>query len=228
MSTTQVVNEHATQRSGAATLDMKLEVVVIPVSDIDRGKRFYEALGWRLDADVITGDGSRVVQLTPPGSPCSIHLRQRHHADPGGVSAGTWLIVSDVDAARADLIAHGAAVSDVFHFGPKGEAVAGRDPNGNSYASFASFSDPDGNSWLLQEITTRLPGRGSSSDVASLTELLRETESRHGQYEPTAPKHHWSNWYAPYIVARERGKTADEAVKEATSHVEGTLAPAPR
>ena len=222
MSTTQVSNEQGAERSGAGTIDMKLEVVVIPVSDIDRAKRFYEGLGWRVDADLITADGSRVVQLTPPGSPCSIHLRQRNHSDPGGVSAGTWLIVSDVDAARADLIAHGATVSDVFHFEAKRGPVTGRDPSGNSYASFASFSDPDGNSWLLQEITTRLAGRGFGSDVASLTELLREAEEHHGQYEPTAPEHHWSNWYAPYIVARERGKSPEDAVKEATLHVERT------
>jgi catechol 2,3-dioxygenase-like lactoylglutathione lyase family enzyme len=222
MSTTQVMNEQATQRSGAAAIDMKLEVVVIPVSDIDRSKRFYEGLGWRVDADIVTGDGSRVVQLTPPGSPCSIHLRQRNRNDPGGASAGTWLIVADVDAARAELMAHGATVSDVFHFEPKRGPVTGRDPNGSSYASFASFSDPDGNSWLLQEITTRLPGRGFSSDVASLTELLREAEEHHGQYEPTAAKHHWSNWYAPYIIARERGKSPEDAVKEATLQVEST------
>jgi catechol 2,3-dioxygenase-like lactoylglutathione lyase family enzyme len=213
------MNEQATKGSGVGTIDMKLEVVVIPVSDIDRGKRFYETLGWRVDADLITADG-RVVQLTPPGSPCSIHLRQRNRSDPGGVSAGTWLIVSNVDAARADLLAHGATVSDVFHFGSNGAPVTGRDPNGNSYASFASFSDPDGNTWLLQEITTRLPGRGFSNDVASLTELLREAEDHHGQYEPTAPKHHWSNWYAPFIIARERGKSPEDAVKEATLNVE--------
>ena len=134
-----------------STQDMKLEVVVIPVSDIDRAKHFYEELGWRLDADLITGDGSRVVQFTPPGSPCSIHLRQRT-AD-GGRSAGTWLIVSDVVAARNELIGRGAAVTGPFHFaaGQPGPAP-GRDPNGRSYASFASFTDPDGNGWLLQEI----------------------------------------------------------------------------
>jgi catechol 2,3-dioxygenase-like lactoylglutathione lyase family enzyme len=202
--------------------DFKLEVVVIPASDIDRAKRFYEGLGWRLDADLTSGDGSRVVQLTPPGSPCSIHLRQRN---PAGTSPGTWLIVSDIVAARSELLGRGAQVSDVFHFGEKGP-VPGRDPEGRTYSSFASFSDPDGNNWLLQEITGRLPGRGFSSDVASLTELLREAEMHHGEYEPTAPKHHWSDWYGPYIIARERGKTPEEAVKDATFHVESAREPA--
>src|SRR5262249_51542544 len=170
-----------------------------------------------------SGDGSRVVQFTPPGSPSSIHLRQRK--PDASASPGAWLIVSDIVAARSELVGHGAQVSDVFHFGQNGPAP-GRDPEGRSYSSFASFSDPDGNSWLLQEITSRLPGRGFSSDVASLTELLREAEAHHGQYEPTAPKHHWSDWYAPYIIARERGKSPEDAVKNATVHVEGAREPA--
>jgi catechol 2,3-dioxygenase-like lactoylglutathione lyase family enzyme len=223
MSITQTGNEHATRTPSAEMIDMKLEVVVIPVSDIDRAKSFYQGLGWRLDADLLSGDGSRVVQLTPPGSPCSIHLRQRDHASPGGLSAGTWLIVSDIEAARANLVGRGVDVSGVFHFSPERKGpVPGPDPQGGSYRSFASFSDPDGNSWLLQEIKTRLPGRGLSMDVATLTELLRETEKRHGEYEPTAPKHHWSEWYAGYIIARERGRTSDDAVKEATLCVERT------
>jgi catechol 2,3-dioxygenase-like lactoylglutathione lyase family enzyme len=223
MSSTQVSPERATQIPSREDVDMKLEVVVIPVSDIDRAKRFYAGLGWRLDADLMSGDGSRVVQLTPPGSPCSIHLRQRNHDSPGGLSAGTWLIVSDIDAARAELIGRGAAVSDVFHFSPEQKGpVPGPDPQGGSYRSFASFNDPDGNSWLLQEIKTRLPGRGLSIDVATLPELLRETEARHGPYEATAPKHHWSEWYAAYIVARERGRTPDDAARDAALHVEGT------
>jgi catechol 2,3-dioxygenase-like lactoylglutathione lyase family enzyme len=203
-------------------VDMKLEVVVIPVTDIDRAKAFYQRLGWRLDADIMSGDGSRVVQLTPPGSACSVHLRQRNHDSPGGVSPGTWLIVSDIEAARADIVRRGIEISGVFHFSRNGNGpVPGPDPQGNSYSSFASFNDPDGNTWLLQEIKTRLPGRGFSSDVATLTELLQETEKRHGEYEPTAPKHHWSHWYAAYIVARERGRTADEAASDAARHLKG-------
>ena len=173
----------------------------------------------------MSGDGSRVVQFTPPGSPCSIHLRQRDHASPGGVSAGTWLIVSDVAAARAELLARGVDVSGVFHFSPDQKGpVPGPDPEGGSYRSFASFNDPDGNNWLLQEIKTRLPGRGLSNlDVASLTEFLREAEGRHGDYQATAPKHHWSDWYAAYIVAREQGRTQDEAVKDGAVHMEQIL-----
>ena len=222
MSSTQMSSEHATQTPTAATVDLKLEVITIPVSDVDRAKRFYEGLGWRLDAD-FKGDGWRAVQLTPPGSPCSIHLGTE--GVPGSAQ-GLFLVVDDVDKARAELIAKGAAVSEPFHFaGIKGPRLPGPDPERRTYSSYASFSDPDGNSWLLQEITTRLPGRGFSNlDVAKLTELLRETENRHGEYEPSAPKHHWSGWYAAYVVARERGRTPDEAAKDATLHIEGALA----
>jgi hypothetical protein len=149
---------------------------------------------------------------------------------PGSVQ-GTFLIVDDVEAARAELAGHGADVSEVFHFeggrlragGTKGR-VAGADPEGRSYMSFASFSDPDGNSWMLQEIKTRLTGRGLSNfDVPTLTELLRETEQHHGEYEPTAPKHHWSDWYAAYIVSRQQGKTSEEAAKDGARHMELVL-----
>jgi catechol 2,3-dioxygenase-like lactoylglutathione lyase family enzyme len=216
MSNTQGNNEH---------VDMKLEVVVLPVSDVDRAKRFYEGLGWRVDADFPGPNDFRVVQMTPPGSPCSVHFGNRvTTAAPGSVQ-NTYLVVSDMEAARAELSGHGVDVSEPFHFtGFGGSPVTGPDPEGRSYSTFATFKDPDGNGWLLQEIKTRFPGRGFSSDVATLTELLQETEKRHGGYEPTAPKHHWSGWYAAYIVARERGKTSDEAVKEATHHIEGALA----
>ena len=160
--------------------DLKLEVVVIPVSDVDRAKRFYESLGWRLDADFTNGDDWRVVQMTPPGSPCSIMFgKGLTTAAPGSVQ-GTFLVVDDVEAARAELIGRGVDVSEVFHFegnllrvvGTKGR-LPGPDPKRSSYFSFASFSDPDGNGWLLQEVKARLPGRGVSSlDVAMLTELL--------------------------------------------------------
>ena len=207
-------------------IDFKLEVVVLPVSDVDRAKRFYGGLGWRLDADFPGPNNWRVVQMTPPGSPCSIHFGSGITTAAPGSAQNLYLVVSDIEAARADLIGHGANVSEAFHFdGFGGPRVSGRAPNGQSYGTFATFSDPDGNSWLLQEITTRLPGRGLSSlDVATLTELLRETEKRHGEYEPTAPKHHWSGWYAGYMVARERGRTSEDAVKDATLHVEGALA----
>jgi catechol 2,3-dioxygenase-like lactoylglutathione lyase family enzyme len=226
MSSTQTRNEHATQNPTAATVELKLEVVVIPVADVDRAKRFYEGLGWRLDADFAAGNTWRVVQLTPPGSPCSVMFgKGLTTAVPGSVQ-GTFLIVDDVQAARAELIGHGADVSEVFHFdaglhvvGTQGR-LPGPDPEGSSYRSYASFSDPDGNGWLLQEIKTRLPGRGFSLDVATLTALLKETEEHHGEYEPTAPKHHWSGWYAAYMIARERGRTPDEAAKDAGIHIQ--------
>ena len=209
-------------------MDMKLEVVVIPVSDVDRAKRFYESIGWRLDADFTNGKDWRVVQMTPPGSPCSVMFGKGFTTAVPGSVQGTFLVVDDVEATRAELIGHGVAVSEAFHFednlirvaGTKGH-VPGPDPIGSSYLSFASFSDPDGNSWLLQEVKARLPGRGLSLDVATLTELLRETETHHGEYEPTAPKHHWSEWYAAYIVARERGRTTEDAAKDAALHMEG-------
>jgi catechol 2,3-dioxygenase-like lactoylglutathione lyase family enzyme len=227
MSSTQTSNEHATQIPSAATVDLKLEVVVLPVSDVDRAKRFYQSLGWRLDADFAAGEDWRAVQITPPGSPCSIIFGKGFTAAVPGSVQGTFLVVDDVAAARAELIGHGVDVSEVFHFegplnviGTEGRAP-GPNPEGRSYSSWASFSDPDGNSWMLQEVQTRLPGRGfSSMDVATLTELLRETEEHHGKYEPTAPKHHWSGWYAAYIVARERGKTPEEAAKDGALHME--------
>ncbi|MEO8524631.1 MAG: VOC family protein [Caldimonas sp.] len=210
---------------------MKLEVVVIPVSDVERAKRFYLGMGWRLDADFASGESWRVVQLTPPGSPCSFFIgKGLTKATPGSVQ-GLLLMVDDIEAARAELIGYGVDVSEAFHFegglhftGTEGR-VPGPDPAHRSYFTFASFNDPDGNGWVLQEIKTRLPGRGvGSADVATLTELLREAEEHHGGYEATAPKHHWSGWYAPYIVARERGKTPEEAAREAVRHVESIRA----
>jgi len=231
MSSTQVSTEQqgASGVATAQTVDQKLEVVVIPVSDVDRAKNFYASLGWRLDADFAAGDNWRVVQFTPPGSPCSIHFGKGVTPAAPGSFKNLYLVVSDLEAARRELNGRGANVSPAFHFTAFGAPPSpGPDPNGGSYMTFATFSDPDGNSWLLQEIKTRLDGRGiSSPDVATLTELLRETEMRHGAYEPTAPKHHWSGWYAAYIVARERGATADEAARDATLHSEETRERAP-
>jgi len=218
-------NQNAIQAPSPTTAELKLEVVIIPVTDVDRAKRFYGGLGWRLDADFATGEDWRVVQFTPPGSPCSIIFGKGvTTAVPGSVQ-GTFLIVSDIEAARIALIEHGASVSEVFHFdgglhvGGSNGRVPGRDPQGNSYRSWASFSDPDGNSWLLQEIKARLPGRGTNLDVPTLTELLREAEERHGVYGASAPKHHWSEWYAAYIIAREHGETPEQALEDGALHV---------
>ena len=222
---TQTIHEGTTRTGTAAGTDQKLEVVPIPVSDVERAKRFYQSLGWRLDADFAHGDDWRLVQMTPPGSPCSVMFGKGFTpAAPGSVQ-GAFLVVDNLEAARARLVGLGVKVSEVFHFdnslltaGTKNR-VAGRDPEERSYFSFASFSDPDGNSWLLQEVTTRLPGRGFSTDVPTITSLLQETEKRHGEYEPTAPKHHWSEWYAVYLVARAQGRTSDEAAAEAGNSI---------
>ena len=234
MSSMQTSNEQSTKVPIATKVALKLEVVIIPVSDVDRAKNFYEGLGWRLDADFTNGDDWRAVQLTPPGSPGSIIFGKGVTTAVPGSLQGTFLIVDDIKAARAELIGYGVDVSEVFHFdgvlrvvGTKGR-VPGPDPEGGSYRSWASFSDPDGNGWMLQEVKTRLPGRvepptyrGPIRDVATLTALLRETEQHHGSYEATAPKHHWSGWYAAFMDARERGRTPEEAAKDAALHMEG-------
>ena len=229
MSSTQVASEHAAEAAHVATVDLKLEVVVIPVSDVERSKRFYESLGWRLDADFAFDNGFRAVQLTPPGSPCSIQFGTKMTSAAPGSAQNLYLVVSDIEAARKELVTLGVEASEVFYATAPGaqfqsDATSGRvkgpAPDHASYRSFATFRDPDGNSWLLQEVQMRLPGRGLSIDVASLTDLLRETEQHHGQYEPTAPKHHWSDWYAAYIVARERGRTPDDAAVDAARHME--------
>jgi catechol 2,3-dioxygenase-like lactoylglutathione lyase family enzyme len=213
-------------------VDLKLEVVVIPVSDVNRAKRFYAGLGWREDADFAFDNGFRVVQFTPPGSACSIQFGTDMTTAAPGSAQNLYLIVSDIQAAHDELAALAAKPSIVFHpetpgaqFHSNGTGSHAEGPAADhaSYRSFVTFSDPDGNTWLLQEIKTRLPGRGLSSlDVPTLTDLLKETEQRHGAYEPTAPKHHWSEWYSAYIVARERGKAPDDAAKEARLHVERT------
>jgi catechol 2,3-dioxygenase-like lactoylglutathione lyase family enzyme len=227
MSSTEISKEQAAELPGVGTVETKLEVIIVPVSDVDRAKRFYESLGWRVDADFAARDGWRAVQVTPPGSPCSVIFGTGITTAAAGSVQGLVLVVDDIAAARARLVASGVDVSEPFHFegifyaaGAGTTArVSGPDPQGQSYRTFLSFNDPDGNGWLIQEIKTRLPGRGLSTlDVPTLTELLRETEERHGGYEATAPKHHWSTWYAAYIVARERGRTPDEAAKEAGLH----------
>jgi catechol 2,3-dioxygenase-like lactoylglutathione lyase family enzyme len=211
-----------------STLDLKLEVVVLPVADVDRAKAFYGALGWRLDADFSSGDSWRLVQMTPPGSPCSVMFGKGFTSAAPGSLQGTFLVVEDLDAARAQLKDRGVNVTEAFHFKDKklgtGESgrVAGRDPENGSYFSFASFSDPDGNGWLLQEVTTRFPGRGSSMDVPTLISFLREAETRHGEYESTSPAHHWSEWYGEFIVARHRGRTPEEAAADGARRIEGS------
>jgi catechol 2,3-dioxygenase-like lactoylglutathione lyase family enzyme len=221
-------------------MNFKLEVIIIPVSDVDRAKAFYEKLGWRLDADFAKGD-FRVVQLTPPNSEASIIFGKGVTLARRGSADSLVLAVEDIDAAHKDLIARGVNVSDVFHFtgGPfnntgENPRVTGRDPQGRSYYSFASFEDPDGNGWLLQEIKERLPGRewklsqGRNMDLASLAELLRETEEHHGDYEKTHAKHNWWDWYAPYLSARQTGSSPEEAAAAADRYMEEVIHVPPR
>jgi catechol 2,3-dioxygenase-like lactoylglutathione lyase family enzyme len=222
MSTASKSAEHTDSIAQADSIDLKLEVVVVPVADVERAKTFYLGLGWRLDADFSNGSGWRVVHLTPNGSPCSIMFGSGLTTIAPGSAQGMMLVVDDIEAARAKLIAGAADVSEVFHFdgglhvtGSTGR-LPGIDPQRESYRSWVSFSDPDGNGWLVQEVKQRRPGRGLGRDVATLTGLLREAERCHGDYEATAPKHHWSDWYAAYIVARERGSESEEAVRIAT------------
>jgi catechol 2,3-dioxygenase-like lactoylglutathione lyase family enzyme len=206
--------------AGTATVDLKLEVVVLPVADVGRAKDFYTGLGWRLDADVATGDDFRVVQVTPPGSPASVIFGTNVTAAEPGTCQGLHLIVSDIAAARAYLAAHGANPSEVFHdaggiFHHAGEdqRVAGPDPESRSYGSFLSFSDPDGNGWLLQEITTRLPGRldpaqTTFSSAADLAKALERAAAAHGEHEKRTGQAdpNWPAWYAEYMVREQAGK----------------------
>jgi catechol 2,3-dioxygenase-like lactoylglutathione lyase family enzyme len=227
-SSNESTNERANPVPSAASRDLRLEMVIVPVSDVERAKRFYQSLGWRLDADFANGDAWRVLQMTPPGSASSVMFGKGLTTVAPGSLQGTFLVVDDIEAARAELLKRDVAVSEVFHFqndllnfvGTQGR-LPGPDPERRSYFSFASFNDPDGNGWLLQEITTRFPGRGLSSfDVATMTELLRETEKAHGDYERSSPKHHWSGWYAGYMVARQQGQSSEDAVKAGTREIE--------
>ena len=211
----QARSENAIGIAIAPAVDMKLEVVVIPVSDVERAKRFYGGLGWRLDADFVFGDTFRGVQFTPPGSPCSIHFGRGITSAAPGSAPGLYLVVSDIEAARAELVARGVDVSEVFHRTPVGgPTVSGRDPERRTYNSFATFKDPDGNGWLLQEITVRLPGRVDSNvttftSPSELAAALRRAGSAHGEHEKRTGGQYdvnWPDWYAEYMVAEQAGK----------------------
>ncbi|MFF4197893.1 VOC family protein [Nonomuraea sp. NPDC001831] len=201
--------------------DLKVEAVVIPVSDVDRSKKFYEDLGWRLDADFAFDNGFRVVQVTPPGSPASIQFGTRITSRRPGTAEGVYLVVSDIAAAREQLAAAGADVGEVFHPEAPG-AQFGQVPDGQagglaadraSYGSFAAFRDPDGNTFLLQEVTTRIPGRvdSTSTTYASVSDLagaLRRAAAAHGEHEARdggAHDENWPDWYAAYLVAEHHG-----------------------
>jgi catechol 2,3-dioxygenase-like lactoylglutathione lyase family enzyme len=197
---------------------MKFEVAVLPVTDVDRAKAFYQGLGWRLDADISVAKNYRIVQFTPSESPASIQFGAGLTTMTPGSVQDLFLIVEDIEGARADLISHGADVSEVWH-GPGLNNVErrmpGADPERGSYRSFASFADPDGNTFLLQEVTERLPGRVWSTGIGALAELLHETADHHGAFEKVAPPHDWWDWYAAYMNAREGGSNAEVAAAAA-------------
>jgi len=225
MTKPQAHSETAVETPKARGIDMKFEIAVIPVSDIDRAKSFYSKLGWRLDADFADGDDFRVMQFTPPGSPASVIFGKNVTAAAPGSAQGLYLVVSDVEAARKELISRGIEVSEVFH-GAAGvylgadepylfgrHRVSGPDPDHSSYRSFASFKDPDGNGWLFQEVTARLPGRvDGDTTFASSTELaaaLRRAAAAHGEHEKRTGGQYdvnWPDWYAEYMVAEQAGK----------------------
>ena len=209
----------------AGTADMKLEVVVIPVSDVDRAKRFYGDLGWRLDADFAAGDDWRAVQFTPPGSGCSVIFGKNVTAAAPGSAQGLYLVVSDIEAARQDLLRRGVGISETFHGADDAYTgadepylfgsirVSGPDPDRRSYRSHASFSDPDGNGWLLQEVTVRLPGRVDAdattfTSSAELAAALRRAAAAHGEHEKRTGQHdvNWPDWYAEYIANEQAGR----------------------
>jgi len=223
MSTTQPRREAVTENAKVKAVDMKLEVVVIPVSDVDRAKEFYAKLGWRLDADFASGSDYRVIQFTPPGSASSVIFGKNVTAAAPGSAQGLYLVVSDVEAARKDLLARSVKVSEAFHdagsvYVGKDEPylfgrlrVGGLDPEHRSYRSFASFSDPDGNGWLFQEVTTRLPGRVEADTTfatsAELAGALRRAAAAHGEHEKRTGGHdvNWPDWYAEHIVREQAG-----------------------
>ena len=197
------------------TVDLKLEVVTIPVSDVERAKRFYgDSLGWRLDADFTVGSDFRAMQFTPPGSPCSVHFGKGVTPAAPGSAKGLFLVVTDLVAARAELVDRGIAVSAISHTtGPGQPQISGVDPQRHSYASYATFDDPDGNTWLLQEVTQRLPGRvdGTDTKYGSLLDLanaMRRAETAHGEHEKRTGQRDadWPSWYAAYMIAEQSGK----------------------
>ena len=192
---------------------MRLEVITLAVSDPERSKRFYGGLGWRLDADIALANGVRIVQFTPPGSPSSIQFGTGLTTGRPGSIQQTYLVVADIDKARAELAAHGADVGEVFHRGGPEGRQSGPDPAHTSYDSFFTFNDPDGNGWLVQEVTVRLPGRVPASDATftstkELAAALRRAEAAHGQHEQRTGVRdaNWADWYADYMVREQAGE----------------------
>jgi len=212
MTTTQPDTVTASQASAATAIAARFEVTTLPVADVDRAKAFYARLGWRLDIDFKPGPDTRAVQFTPPGSQASIQFGEGTGYS-GGPLQGLFLVVDDIAAARDDLVGRGVEVSEIWHIEPGTGRVPGLDPQRRSYFSRATFADPDANTWTLQEITERLPGRVEKHDSGALAQLLFETARRHGQFEAVAPPHDWWDWYGAYMDARQHGSLPEEAAK---------------
>ena len=222
MSATEVQGNDQRPDPTVNDVDLKLEVVVIPVSDVDRAKDFYGGLGWRLDADFSFDNGVKVVQFTPPGSPGAIQFGAKMTSAAPGAAENLYLVVSDIQAARDELTARGADVSEIFHAGAPGaqfqpdgapDRLRGPAPDHESYRSFATFSDPDGNRWLLQEITNRLPGRIDAAETTfaspnDLANAMRRAETAHGEHEKRTGQRdaNWADWYATYMTAEQTGE----------------------
>jgi catechol 2,3-dioxygenase-like lactoylglutathione lyase family enzyme len=219
MSTTQTDPTTLTPQPGDGTISMRFEATTLPVADVDRARAFYQRLGWRLDIDFRPAPDTRVVQITPTGSPASIQFAAGPAAMKNAPLKGLLLIVDDIEAAREDLISRGVEVGEIFHTVPGEGAVPGIDPERQSYASRAIFSDPDGNEWQLQEVTQRIPGRVEVLDSEAQAKLLLETAIHHDAFEKVAPKHDWWDWYGAYITAREQGSTQDEASAAARQYM---------
>jgi catechol 2,3-dioxygenase-like lactoylglutathione lyase family enzyme len=225
MATLNAMSSNDATDASVGRVDTKLELVIIPVSDVDRAKEFYAKLGWRFDGDFVQADDWRGIQFTPPGSGCSVIFGKNVSAAVPGSAQGLYLIVSNIEAAREELLRRGVQVTEVFH--DAGDVHAGRDepylfgrsrisgpdPDHRSYRSFASFHDPDGNGWLLQEVTTRLPGRIDSATTSftsanDLASALRRAEAAHGEHEKRVGQRdeNWPDWYAAYMVAEQSGE----------------------
>jgi catechol 2,3-dioxygenase-like lactoylglutathione lyase family enzyme len=216
MNTTQLdPTTTAAERAGVTAVPMRFEVTTLPVADVDRAKAFYERLGWRLDIDFEPAPDTRTVQFTPPRSHASIQFGKGGTASEAGSQHGLFLVVDDIEAARDDLVRRGVDVSEIWHLEPGQGRVSGPDPQRRSYFSRASFADPDGNTWVLQEITERLPGRLEMRESGALAQLLFETAKRHGAFEAVAPPHDWWDWYAAYMDAREQGDSPEAAAEAA-------------
>jgi catechol 2,3-dioxygenase-like lactoylglutathione lyase family enzyme len=210
----------ATKQQHNGAVPMRFEVMSLPVADVDRAKEFYQRLGWRLDIDFMPDPDTRGVQFTPPGSQASIHIGSgKNFMASKGPLKRMLLIVDDIEAARADLVARGVEVSEIIHNEPGQGPAPGVDSQHRSYLSLAAFMDPDGNQWVMQEVKERAPGRGGAAQGGELADLLHETAERHGAFEAVAPKHDWWDWYGAYMDARQAGATPEESDAAAAKYM---------